>query len=174
MAPAERAIAKGLETAIAVARRTGIRLVVAGSGASYAAIERIEAICRQAAVDYIGDIRGAAKAEWLAGARGVILPTQTNEGCPLTLIEALMSGAPVIASMAGGIPEVVSPDTGFLCTTEDDYVRAVERLDEISPARCRQYALERFHYLRMARDYVREFEREIALHRPCVQDRCRA
>jgi glycosyltransferase involved in cell wall biosynthesis len=100
-------------------------------------------VCREAQAEYVGDIRGAAKAKWLAAAKGLILPTQANEGCPLTLIEALMSGTPVIASTVGGVPEVVSPETGFLCVSEDDYVWAVERLDEISPERCRQYALER-------------------------------
>jgi glycosyltransferase involved in cell wall biosynthesis len=162
MAPAERALSKGLNTAIAVSRRAGIRLVVAGTGGSQDAIDRVAAVCREGGADYIGDIRGAAKAEWLAAARAVILPSQANEGCPLTLIEALMSGTPVIASDAGGIPEVVSPEVGYLCRGEDDYVRAVGRLDEISSDRCREHALEHFHYKRMARDYVGEFEREIA------------
>jgi glycosyltransferase involved in cell wall biosynthesis len=162
MAPAERALIKGLNTAIAVSRRTGIRLVVAGTGGSQDAIDRVAAVCREAGADYIGDIRGAVKAEWLAAAKAVILPSQHNEGCPLTLIEALMSGTPVIASDAGGIPEVVSPEVGYICRSEDDYVRAAERLDEISSERCRAHALEHFHYQRMARDYVREFEHEIA------------
>src|SRR5262245_5059008 len=165
MAAAERAIPKGLGTAFAVSKRTGVRLVVAGTGRSYDAIEHISGLCRDAGVEYVGDIRGAAKAAWLAGAKAVILPTGTNEGCPLTLIEALMSGTPVIASTAGGIPEMITPDTGFLCGEEDDYVRAVARLGEILPDRCRQHALERFHYLRMARDYLVEFEAEIAEHR---------
>lgn len=163
MAPAERALAKGLDTAIAVSRRAGIRLVVAGTGGSHEAIGRLAALCRDGSADHIGDIRGAVKAQWLAAAKAVILPSQTNEGCPLTLIEALMSGTPVLASDAGGIPEVVSPDVGYLCRDEDDYIRAVGRLDEISSERCRAHALEHFHYHRMARDYVGEFEREIAL-----------
>jgi len=162
MAPAERALSKGLDTAIAVSRRAGIRLVVAGTGGSQDAIDRVAGVCREGGADYIGDIRGAAKAEWLAAAKAVILPSQANEGCPLTLIEALMSGTPVIASDAGGIPEVVSPEVGYLCRGEDDYVRAVGRLDEISSERCRAHALEHFHYKRMAQDYVGEFEREIA------------
>jgi glycosyltransferase involved in cell wall biosynthesis len=164
MATAEQAIRKGLDIAIAVSRRSGVRLVVAGTGATYSAIDRIAAACRDAGAEYVGDIRGPAKAELLAAAKALILPTRANEGCPLTLIEALMSGTPVIASRAGGIPEVVAADVGYLCDGEDDYVRAVSRLDEISSERCRQYALEHFHYLRMARDYVREFEIEITNH----------
>lgn len=165
MAPAERAISKGLKTAIAVSKRTGLRLVVAGTGQSFDAIDHIAAMCRDVEAEYLGDIRGAVKAEVLAAAKGLILPTQANEGCPLTIIEALMSGTPVIASAVGGIPEMISPDIGFLCGNEDDYVRAVERLDKISPDRCRQFAIERFHYRRMVRDYVREFEFEIARYR---------
>ena len=161
MAPAERAIMKGLKQAITVSRRAGVRLVVAGSGATYGAIADIAAICRDGGAEYVGDVRGVAKAEWLAAAKALILPSQANEGCPLSLIEALMSGTPVIASAVGGTPEIVSPEAGFLCVSEEDYLRAVERIDEISPDRCRVHALEHFHYQRMARDYVREFEAEI-------------
>ena len=167
MAPAERALVKGLTTAIAASRRAGIRLVVAGTGGSHYAIERLAAICREADASYIGDIRGAVKAQWLAAAKAVILPSRANEGCPLTLIEALMSGTPVLASHAGGIPEVVSRDVGYLCRSEDEYVDAVGCLDEISPERCRAHALEHFHYRRMVRDYIGEFEREIARHADC-------
>ena len=174
MATAENADTKGIRTAITLSRRTGVRLVVAGSGRSYQTIGWLADLCREAGVDYLGDIRGSAKAEWLAAAKAVVLPTRANEGCPLSLLEALMSGTPVIASRAGGIPEVVTPETGFLCDTEDDYVRAVESLDQIVPSRCRQYALENFHYLRMVRDYVSEFELEIARHQGADRSRTMA
>jgi hypothetical protein len=62
---------------------------------------------------------------------------------------------------------VVAPGVGYLCDSEDDYVGAVRRLDEISPDRCRAHALDHFHYRRMARDYVDEFGREIARYAGC-------
>jgi glycosyltransferase involved in cell wall biosynthesis len=162
MASMERAIPKGLDIALALSRRLGFRLVVAGTALSYQVVEHVAALCQEAGADYLGDIRGTEKAERIAAAKAVLLPSRTNEGSPLTLIEAMMSGTPVIASTAGGIPEVVSPDTGFLCTDEAEYVRAIENLAAISPDRCREVAFERFHYMRMVRDYVREFETEIA------------
>jgi glycosyltransferase involved in cell wall biosynthesis len=158
----EQAAIKGLDTALALSRRLGFRLVVAGSARTYPPIEQAAALCREGGAKYLGDIRGARKAEYIAGARAVLFPSRANEGCPLTIIEAMMSGTPVIASAVGGVPEIMTGETGFLCEREGDYVRAVENLAEISPERCRAVALERFHYMRMVRDYVRAFEAETA------------
>ena len=77
------------------------------------------------------------------------------------MAEALMSGTPVIASNRGAMPEVLDPCGGFICADEPDYLNAAENLAQISPANCRQLALARFHYLDMAKKYVREYEREI-------------
>jgi glycosyltransferase involved in cell wall biosynthesis len=90
-----------------------------------------------------------------------LFPTQTNEAFGLPVAEALMSGTPVIASNRGAMPEVLDPLGGFLCADEPEYLSAVENLGRIRSADCRQLALSRFHYLDMAQNYVREYEREI-------------
>jgi hypothetical protein len=41
-------------------------------------------------------------------------------------------------------------------------------LGEIAPDRCRDHAAERFHYLRMTREYVRELERETTRPQPAA------
>ena len=58
--------------------------------------------------------------------------------------------------------ETDRPDVGFVCRTWDDYLNAVERLDEISPAACRAKATRDFHYSRMAAEYVTEYRAELA------------
>jgi hypothetical protein len=52
-----------------------------------------------------------------------------------------------------------------VCTTEDDYRVAFSRLDEIRPEACREKALRDFHYLRMASDYVVEYQKETTFAR---------
>ncbi|OLE97997.1 MAG: hypothetical protein AUG75_01630 [Cyanobacteria bacterium 13_1_20CM_4_61_6] len=51
---------------------------------------------------------------------------------------------------------------GFVCATTQDYIEAIGRIGEISPAACRAMAMSKYHYMRMTRDYVREYEREIS------------
>jgi glycosyltransferase involved in cell wall biosynthesis len=156
-----RAIDKGLDLALALSQRKGFRLVVAGTGVNYETIQRISDLCRAAGAEYLGDVRGPQKAELLAGARALLFPSRLDEGCPLVILEAMMSGTPVLSSTGGGTVEIVTPETGFLCHQESDWDHSVDRIAEVSPARCREIALERYHYRRMVKDYAREYQREI-------------
>jgi glycosyltransferase involved in cell wall biosynthesis len=162
MSAAERARDKGLETAFEISRRTGIRLVVAGTGLSYPNIREIERICKENGADYVGDTQGTEKQDLFAGAKALLFPTRLNEAFGLVMLEALLSGTPVIASAKGACPEVIVPQVGFICHELDDYLAAVEHLGEIRPEACRDYAAERFHYRRMTAGYIREYEVELA------------
>jgi hypothetical protein len=60
---------------------------------------------------------------------------------------------------------IITRDVGFVCRYEPDYVNAIRCVDQISPETCREKAMRDFHYVRMARDYVAEYEKEIATKR---------
>lgn len=107
-------------------------------------------------------MRGQKKAELLAGARAFIFPTRVDEAFGLGMAEALMSGTPVICSDKGACPELISPDVGFVCCNDQDYVNALRNVSRISPKACREKAMREFNYKRMAAEYVSEYEKEIA------------
>jgi glycosyltransferase involved in cell wall biosynthesis len=153
---------KGLDTAVELSKSVGFKLVVAGTARHRETIDEVRDYCRAGGAEYVGDVRGKRKARLMGGARGLLFPSRLNEGCPLVLLEALMSGTPVISSDTGGCPEIVTSDIGFICSTDAEYSDAIARIQTIDPARCRQVALEKFHYLRMTAGYVREYELEIA------------
>lgn len=159
-----KAIDKGLDLALALSVRKGFRLIVAGTGLDYQTIERVSQLCAASNAEYVGDVRGVRKAELLAGARALLFPSRLNEGGPLVIAEAMMSGTPVISSTNGGSVEMVTPETGVLCSTESDWEDALDRIATVSPARCRAIGVERFHYRRMVRDYLREYETEMAAY----------
>jgi glycosyltransferase involved in cell wall biosynthesis len=156
-----RAIDKGLPHALALSQSLGFRLVVAGTGLDRQTVEYVAGLCAAAGADYVGDVRGEKKAELLAAAKAVLFPSRLHEGCPLVIIEALMSGTPVVSSRCKGAVEILTPETGFLCDNHAEWSAAIARVHEISPAHCRAHALEHFHYRRMVRDYEREYLREI-------------
>ncbi len=59
-----------------------------------------------------------AKAAFMQGLDVFVLPTLA-EGTPNSIIEAMAHGLPVIASAVGGIPDLVTPDTGILVPPSD-------------------------------------------------------
>jgi glycosyltransferase involved in cell wall biosynthesis len=155
---------KGLDTVLSLSREVGFKLVIAGTGKDYESINRVEEMCREVGAEYVGDVRGKKKAELLAGAKAFLFPTKVDEAFGLGMVEALMSGTPVICSNRGACPEIISPDVGIVCATRNDYVDAIHKIASIPPRACRRKAMKKYHYLRMATDYVFEYQKEIALN----------
>lgn len=98
----------------------------------------------------------------LLQAADVFLLTSTSEGIPLTLIEAMATGLPVVTTDVGGTAEVVvEGTTGYLAPAQDDAALAValRRLDDDVALRQRlgeagrQRAVERFSEAQMAERY---------------------
>jgi glycosyltransferase involved in cell wall biosynthesis len=158
---ADVAFEKGLGLSLALSRSMDFPLTVMAASASDVVLEEVRVHCEALGARFVGDVRGREKAELFAGARALLFPTTFEEGCPLVIAEALMSGTPVITSPRGACPEMVSPDVGYVCDQTDDYVRAIERIASIHPEDCRARAMEKYHYIRMARAYVEEYQLEI-------------
>jgi glycosyltransferase involved in cell wall biosynthesis len=162
----DAAMNKGLDSALKAAALVGMKIVVAGTGTTEASIAAAERLCGAHGATYLGDVQGDEKADLLAGARALLLPTRLNDACPLVIMEALVSGTPVIASGNGACPELVSADVGFLCRGEEELAEAIGRSGTIEPAVCREKALRDYHYLRMAGDYVRAYQAELFTKTP--------
>lgn len=152
---------KGFQIAQELVRRCGIRLVVAGGLSEKGMAGQYERMFAEDGIRYAGYVSGREKAELLGRARALLFPAQPNETFGLVLAEALLSGTPVICSDRGACRELIRPEIGFVCSTFDEYARALEQVTSISPLACRVFALENYHYLRMAREYLVEFEKEI-------------
>ena len=108
----------------------GAQLVCAGSGEIEAAARQAEALGIGRAVRFPGWVGEAEKRAWLARASVFVLPSHA-EGLPMSLLEAMAAGVPVVASAVGGIPDVVKHGVnGLLVAPGDelDLLRAMRRL----------------------------------------------
>ena len=90
------------------------RLLVAGDGPEAAAVRR--AIDRENLHDRVQLLGWQESPYAVLHAADVILLTSLAEGLPRALVEAQGAGRPIVASRAKGIREVVTAETGFLCS----------------------------------------------------------
>ena len=76
-------------------------------------------------------------------------------------LEAMASGTPVITTNKGAMPEIVTSEVGFRCDTFEEFKEAINRIDEISPQKCRKRVEENFTAGIMARNYIKGYEKII-------------
>lgn len=142
---------KGAEVAIAVARRAGRRLILAGNHAEDGSTagrywrERIVPEIDGNRVVHFGPVDDAQKARLLGEAAALLVPVQWDEPFGIVFAEALACGTPVLSCPRGALPEIVRDGReGFLARDEAELVQAVARLGEIDRAACRRRIEEAF------------------------------
>lgn len=124
--------------AIDEARRTSpsIRLLIVGEGDQRTAIEQeIEKRDLQSHVILAGNRTDIAD---LLAASDAFLMSSISEGIPLTIIEAMAAGLPVISTAVGGIPEMIQHDqNGYLADAGDNsaLARSLVRLAQMPSLR---------------------------------------
>jgi len=118
-------------------------------------------------IEFLGFKVGDELKDLYRGAKAVLLPSRVHENFPLTALESMAAGTPVIASNVGGIPEVVEDRvSGFLVPPADlhAWVEAVMRIaydDRLATqlAREARLAIETtFHVNRNREGVLRAYE----------------
>ncbi|WP_395969605.1 glycosyltransferase [Actinomadura sp. 1N219] len=102
-----------------IARCPSARLAIVGDGEDLDALRRE----RAAGVLFVPAVRDPR--DWLAASNVVVLPSRW-EGLPLTALEALATGRPLVGTDIPGIAEVVRPGIGALVPADDPAALADE------------------------------------------------
>jgi len=137
---------KGTHTAIAIARKGGRRLLIAGNhGTSGEAGDYwrdvIEPEIGRDGVEYVGPVDDVAKNLLLGQAAAMVVPIEWDEPFGIVFAESLACGTPVISCPRGSLPEIVDNGVhGFMINGVDEGVRAVGQLGGISRRACRERA----------------------------------
>ncbi|MDA8523058.1 glycosyltransferase [Acidovorax sp. NCPPB 4044] len=150
---------KNVSGAIRVARLAGVELDVLGGdrinfrrGFRWTLSRRIH---------FFGMVGGTQKTELLGASRGLIFPVRWHEPFGLAVIESLYFGCPVFSTPYGALPELVPGDCGVLADNAPALAEAV-RANRFDPRACHDHVVRHFGAERMARDYLRMYERVLA------------
>jgi glycosyltransferase involved in cell wall biosynthesis len=119
---------KGVEHVLeSFAQRPELRLLVVGDGPLASTLR--ERYARAPHIEFTGDVAHTEMPALFAHARAVVMPCWGPEVFPLTALEAMICGAPVIVRRAGGSAEAVERTGGGLVyDTPAELLALVDRL----------------------------------------------
>lgn len=156
---------KGVITLIDAALRSGLQLVMVGTGELD---DELRARARgHANIQFSGRLSGAALWQQVSAARAVVLPSEWYENAPMSILEAYALGRPVLGARIGGIPEMIDEgETGWLCESgnPDALADAMQAVADTPDARLREMGAAA--RARVLRDYNADLyaDRMVALY----------
>ena len=103
---------KGVDMLLEVAAEQGWPLTVAGDGPLAQALQ--ERYATSPNIRFTGHLTADEIRELLLASQVAAVPSDWDENCSLSIIEALTCGTPVVASDAGGNPDLIEPASGLL------------------------------------------------------------
>ncbi|MBE9008232.1 glycosyltransferase [Fortiea sp. LEGE XX443] len=141
---------KGAHTAIAIAKKTGRSLIIAGNHGTTGEAgkywqEEIVPHLGKDGIEYIGAVNDTQKNELLGQAAAMIVPIEWEEPFGIVFAEALACGTPIISCPRGALPEIIRQGIdGYLINSIEEAVVAVKELPNIDRYQCRQQAEKYF------------------------------
>jgi glycosyltransferase involved in cell wall biosynthesis len=155
---------KGIENAIAAAKKAGVKLKIAGKQNEHNSEYFDQMIKPQLddKIEFVGELGGQELVNFYRNAKALVYPIEWEEPFGLIMTEALACGTPVIAYPRGAVPEIVSHgENGFIVSSIDETAEAIKNIDQIDRKKCRQTVLEKFNINAMVGSYL-EIYKELA------------
>jgi glycosyltransferase involved in cell wall biosynthesis len=156
---------KGVLQAIEIAKRVGMRLILAAAEDAYYR-EHVAPHVDGRRIVYHGEADFPTKVKLYGGARALLYPIQAREPFGLVLAEAMACGTPVAALDRGAVREVVDEGvTGIVFKDLEAMANDLPRVFDLDRRRVRERAVVRFGIARMVDEYVAVYRRLVEAHR---------
>lgn len=151
---------KGVKEAIIAAKKAKEKLIIAGAPGEGKYWEKEIKPHLGKNIQYVGNIPYEKTYKYYGQAKVTLCPIQWEEPFGLTFIESMACGTPVIANGFGSVPEVVADqETGFICGSQEDIVKAIKNIDQIGRHKCRERVEKYFTAEKMTDEYEKIYHK---------------
>jgi glycosyltransferase involved in cell wall biosynthesis len=148
---------KNVKACISMAREAGIPLRVIGGNRIN--LKMGVRITLDRNVRFEGMVGGTRKNQLINGSKALLFPVLWNEPFGIALTESLYFGCPVIGTPYGSLPELITPEFGFLSKSSSELISALAHVDSYDRKKCHEYACDNFSARKMTQDYLPLYEK---------------
>jgi glycosyltransferase involved in cell wall biosynthesis len=148
---------KNLKGSMQIAREAGLPLKVLGG--YRVNLKMGMRITLDPRIRFEGMVGGEKKNQLINGSKALLFPVRWNEPMGLAVVESLYFGCPVFGTPYGALPELVTPEFGFLSNKKSELVEALKHVDQYDRKRCHEYICDRFASVHMARNFLPLYEK---------------
>lgn len=110
-------------------------------------------------IRFEGMVGGEHKNQLINGSRALLFPVLWEEPMGLAVVESLYFGCPVFATPYGALPEIITPEFGFLSNKKSELVEALKQVDSYDKKKCHEYVCDTFTSSHMARNFLPLYEK---------------
>ena len=147
---------KNVKGAIELARKTNHKLAVLGG--TRLNIKMGFRFTPYPSIQFYGMVGGDEKNHLLNNSMGLLFPVLWHEPFGIALIESLYMGCPVFGTPYGSLPELITPEMGFLSNKKSELITQISDIERFDNRRCSEYVADNFTIRHTAEAYLRYYE----------------
>ena len=93
--------------------------------------------------------------------KALVFPVVWHEPFGLAITESLYAGCAVFGTKNGSLPELITPEIGFIANSSDEIAKAIKEFD-YNPKRCHEHAVKYYNSKVMTESYLQLYKKVIA------------
>lgn len=148
---------KNLKGSVDIARKSNNHLRVLGG--NRVSFDMGFKIYTDRHVRFEGMVGGDRKNKLINDSKALLFPVTWHEPLGLAIIESLYFGCPVFGTPYGSLPELITPEFGFLSDKKTEIVDALKHIDQYDRKKCHEYVCDKFTSKQMAENYLLLYEK---------------